>query len=246
MLKVGDYVTRNKYKNDILFKVLNIKDNKVILSGVNIRLIADANIDDITISNDRNEELDEIEIIDLDNNYFYIPGVILHLDSDKDYLERCMNYYKKNKIKCYGFNYLEKEYKSKIKDLIHKYNPSIVVITGHDAKYGNNKYKNSKYFIDVVKYIRNELNRKDLIIVSGACQSDFIGLIKNGSNFASSPAHINIHALDPAIIATNIALSEKNQSIDLNGILSKTKYGSDGIGGINTSGVMIIGYPRKG
>ena len=33
--------------------------------------------------------------------------------------------------------------------------------------------------------------------------------------------------------------------IDLNEILSKTTYGSDGIGGIRTTGVMKIGTPRK-
>lgn len=244
MLKIGDYVTRKKYNNDIVFKINEINDNNVILYGVNVRLAADANISDLVKINNRNEEIDEIELINLDNDYFYIPGTILHLDSDKEYLDRCLNYYKKNRIKSYGFIYKEKEYKDKIKKLIEEYNPNIVVLTGHDAKY-KNKYKNSNYFINTVKYIRNDLNRKDIIIVSGACQSDFINLIKNGSNFASSPAHINIHALDPAIIAANIALYDKDKTINLNNILSKTKYGSDGIGGISTNGVMVIGYPRK-
>ena len=84
-----------------------------------------------------------------------------------------------------------------------------------------------------------------MIIVSGACQSDFKGLILSGSTYASSPKHINIHALDPAIIASYLALSEKNILVDLEDLLNKTKYGKDGIGGLNVCGMMIKGYPRK-
>ena len=69
-------------------------------------------------------------------------------------------------------------------------------------------------------------------------------LIKAGANFASSPKRINIHALDPAIIATRISLSDISKDIDLISILENTKYGSDGIGGIKTKGTMYIGYPR--
>jgi spore coat assembly protein len=68
--------------------------------------------------------------------------------------------------------------------------------------------------------------------------------MKNGSTYASSPSHINIHALDPAIIAAHLALVSKNQTIDIINLLSKTKYGADGIGGIETKGKMKIGYPK--
>ena len=73
---------------------------------------------------------------------------------------------------------------------------------------------------------------------------DYDELIKAGANFASSPKRINIHALDPAIIATRMSLSDINKDIDLKKILSQTKYGSDGLGGIITKGTMYIGYPR--
>ena len=33
--------------------------------------------------------------------------------------------------------------------------------------------------------------------------------------------------------------------IDLINILQKTKYGSDGMGGIITKGTMYVGYPRE-
>lgn len=58
------------------------------------------------------------------------------------------------------------------------------------------------------------------------------------------PKRINIHALDPAIVASSISLSNKSKPIDLLNILNKTKYGKDGIGGIITNGTMYVGYPR--
>lgn len=63
-------------------------------------------------------------------------------------------------------------------------------------------------------------------------------------HFASSPKRINIHALDPAIIAAKLSLSVSTEDIDLKGIIENTKYGKDGIGGIRTKGTMYVGYPR--
>ena len=106
-------------------------------------------------------------------------------------------------------------------------------------------YKNSENFIKAIKIARQYEDSPDkLIIIAGACQSDYEELIKAGANFASSPKRINIHALDPAIIAVSVALSDRNKSIDLLSILNKTKYGPEGIGGIITNGAMYTGYPR--
>ena len=58
------------------------------------------------------------------------------------------------------------------------------------------------------------------------------------------PKQDNIHTLDPAIIATRVSLTESCEEIDLKGILDKTKYGSSGLGGIKTKGMMYLGYPR--
>ena len=69
-------------------------------------------------------------------------------------------------------------------------------------------------------------------------------LIKAGANFASSPKRINIHALDPAIVASLISLSSKNKEIDLIKIINSTKYKEEGMGGIITNGTMYVGYPR--
>ena len=95
MLKIGDLVTRKKYGNDIVFKIIKIEQRKVILRGVDIRLYADSYIDDLVLTGIRQEtEIDEEIRIDKkkEDDYFYIPGLILHLDSDKDYLTKCENY----------------------------------------------------------------------------------------------------------------------------------------------------------
>ncbi|MBQ9011074.1 MAG: hypothetical protein IJ093_00280 [Bacilli bacterium] len=44
--KVGDLVTRNSYGNDIIFKIIEIGDI-VKLKGVNMRLLADALVEDL-------------------------------------------------------------------------------------------------------------------------------------------------------------------------------------------------------
>ncbi len=256
---VGDLVTRNSYDNDIVFKIVEINDENVILKGMNIRLIADASISDLKKHNDEDieHEKDFLERLDtktnLDrNDYFYLPGKILHIDSDTDYLKRCLDYYKKINIWAMGINEKEEDVADDIIELLEKYKPNIVVITGHDA-YNKRKgsrddlssYKSSAHFVKAVKKAREyEGSHEKLIIIAGACGSYYEELIKAGANFASSPKRINIHALDPAIVAAKMSLSNINKDIDLKDILEKTKYGKDGIGGIITKGTMYVGYPR--
>ena len=89
-----------------------------------------------------------------------------------------------------------------------------------------------------------EKSHEKLVIIAGACQSNYEELIKAGANFASSPKRVNIHALDPAIIAVSLALTERNKEVDLVNLLEKTKYGKDGMGGLKCNGLMYVGYPR--
>jgi spore coat assembly protein len=148
-------------------------------------------------------------------------------------------------IMSYGVVINEEDLENEVIKYLKKIKPNILVITGHDAKIEKNKYKNSKYFINAIKKAREyERSIEKLIIVAGACQSDYEELIKAGANFASSPKRINIHALDPAIIASRMSLSDSNVEIDLKDIIENTKYGSNGIGGIITKGTMYRGYPR--
>ncbi len=259
--KVGDIVSRKSYNNDIYFKIIDISNNIAILKGVELRLYADSELDDLvksstklnTVKSDREIINENIKSLDLDRSeYFYLPGKILHIDGDEDYLERCIKFYRNLNVKAYGLKLKEEEMADYIDQYLKEYTPDILVITGHDAYYKKkndisniDNYQNSGNFINAVKKARKyEKDQNKLIIISGACQSNYEELIKAGANFASSPKRINIHALDPAIIASSIALSARNKSIDLISLIGKTKYGSDGIGGIITEGTMYVGYPR--
>ena len=252
MFNIGDYVTRNSYNNDIVFRIIDIRDDICYLKGVYVRLYADSLKSDLVKCNKENEEdtfrpsIDEYRNLNR-NEYFYLPGIILHLDGDNEYLERCMEFYKKNKIRAYGIHMKEVEMAGQIDGLLKKYNPDILVITGHDSfsRVKRKKYKNTSSFVEAVNIARNyERSHEKLFIIAGACQSNYEDLIKAGANFASSPKRINIHALDPAIVAACLSFSSKNNNIDIIKILEKTKYGSDGMGGIITKGSMYIGYPR--
>ena len=252
MLNIGDYVTRISYDNDILFEIIDIKDDNYILKGVSVRLYADSPKNDLLICKQTEDSDNFIPCIDeyrdLDRNeYFYLPGIVLHLDGDKDYLDKCMKFYKKNKIRSYGLFVREEEMPLKVFALLKKYNPDILVLTGHDSFSRNkrDKYKNTSSFVDsVIEARKFEKSHDKLFIIAGACQSNYEDLIKAGANFASSPKRINIHALDPAVVASCLSFSNKNEDIDIIKILDKTKYGADGMGGIITKGSMYIGYPR--
>lgn len=256
LFNIGDLVTRNSYNNDVVFRITDIDGDIVLLEGVNIRLSADSKIDDLKkvdkIINDDEKLLDRFGNDKLNRDeYFYLPGKILHIDADSDYLKRCMKFYEKINIKAKGVKLKENEIKDNISKLLEEYKPDILVITGHDAYYkrmgseeDNKNYKNTLNFIKAVREARKNSNHENLIIIAGACQSNYEELIKAGANFASSPKRINIHALDPAIVASSLALSDRNKTIDLLSILEKTKYGKDGMGGIITNGTMYVGYPR--
>ena len=253
---VGDYVTRNSYNNDTIFKIMEIKSNIFYLKGVDIRLFADSDVSDLVkcdyVLNDE-EFFNRIDLKDnLDRSeYFYLPAKILHIDGDQDYLKRCLEFYKRANIFAVGEHIRENEVPNVMNKLLNKYRPDIIIITGHDAVnkskdiYDINNYKNSKNFVKSVHIAREyEKSHDKLVIIAGACQSDYEALIKAGANFASSPKRVNIHALDPAIIATTLALTEKGYEIDLIDLLGKTKYGKDGVGGLKSNGMMYVGYPR--
>lgn len=256
-IKKGDYVTRISHNNDTVFKVLNIKDDIYYLKGVDVRLYADAYKDDlikVTPEEDREDFTARVQDkLHLDRNeYFYLPGKILHFDGDADYLNRCLKFYKETGVLAIGKNIKETELPKCINKYLQEIKPDIVIITGHDAylkKQGDIKdlknYQNSINFVKSVQSARNyENSHEKLVIIAGACQSNYEELIKAGANYASSPKRVNIHALDPAIIAVTIALTERNKQVDLIDLLERTKYGTDGMGGLMGNGVMYVGYPR--
>jgi spore coat assembly protein len=159
MFKIGDLVTRKSYNNDLVFRIDDIIDDVYILSGINIRLCADSYEDDLVKYEkdiDREEDyIDDSFKLERDD-YFYLPGKILHIDSDDDYLDRCLNYYQKVNIWAKGILKKEYEVPSVIYDLLEEYKPDIVVITGHDAYYHKSdlndidSYKNSSFYVEAI------------------------------------------------------------------------------------------------
>lgn len=256
-IKKGDYVTRNSYNHDTIFKVININNGVYYLKGVEVRLYADSSIDDLKkVENyieDRFErsKKDQNDIIEKDE-YFYLPAKILQIDGDDEYLEKCLKFYRNSNVFAVGKKVNENNMFEQVPLLLREYKPDILIITGHDAylkKKGSEEnldnYKNTSNFIKAVKAARKyEQSHEKLVIIAGACQSNYEELIKAGANFASSPKRVNIHALDPAIIAVTLALTERNKEINLLDLLEKTKYGSDGMGGLLCNGLMYVGYPR--
>ena len=189
MIKVGDIVSRNKYNNDTLFRVEKIEDDIYYLCGISIRLCADSELSDLkkedSINEDRSNEEKFLEELNNDkksyrDDYFYIPGKILHIDGDNEYLQKCLRFYKSAGIVAYGVYEKEENLYLNILKYLKDIKPDILIITGHDAYYnlkGNTEnqkaYKNSDNFAKAVQIARNyEESYDKLKIIAGACQSN--------------------------------------------------------------------------
>lgn len=184
-------------------------------------------------------------------DFFQMPGKVLHLDGDPSYLQKCMDMYEKIGIPVQGIYCNENEMPLKIGYFIDRYRPDILVITGHDA-YSKAKgkmmdiqaYRHSKQFVQAVREARKKIPHLDqLVIFAGACQSHFESLIQAGANFASSPARVNIHALDPVYIVAKISFTPFMERIHVWDVIRNTLTGEKGLGGIETRGVLRTGMP---
>ena len=248
-MKIGDYVVRKKYNRDILFEIFDIQDNIYYLRGVELRLIADSNREDLELS----------EIQPYQNDHFSIErqpmlrGKVLHLDGDEKYLRMCQKKYQELRIRADCYYMKEYEMKDREFELLEKHKPQILVITGHDALRKNkdktdiDNYQHSRDFMETIQNARQYEDDKDaLIIIAGACQSYYEMLLASGANFASSPKRINIHALDPVYIASLIANESVRNYVDVEEIINHTSHKQNGIGGIDTKGVARKIYPTKG
>ena len=184
---------------------------------------------------------------------FELPGTVLHLDGDKEYLDLCMSTYRQLGIRANGFYVPEADQPERVKRYLMEFTPDILVLTGHDGFLKGKKgfscldnYRNSRHFMRAVRKAREfEPGRDDLIIFAGACQSHYESLIHAGANFASSPRRVLIHAYDPIFIAEKVAFTPFNQMVPIKETLRDTITGTDGVGGIETRGRLRIGYPKS-
>jgi len=186
--------------------------------------------------------------------YFEMPGKVLHLDGDGNYLRKSMQLYEAMKVPAHGVHAHESQMADLLYRLLPQVKPDIVVITGHDGVlkshangdlYSLGSYKNSQSFVNAVHVAREyEKNRDGLVVIAGACQSHFEALLQAGSNFASSPGRILIHALDPVYIAIKSSYTSIRETINLSDVVHGTISGIDGVGGIETIGRCRVGLPK--
>lgn len=254
-------------------------DKLAILKGIAFRIIADAYLNDLELLKppdireilmDKNVEsilyrsLKKAKERDKKNmrgipklaqstaNVYGIPGKVLQIDGDKEYLKICLDVYSQLGIPAVGVAIPEVNQYKEIKNLLQKHNPDILVITGHDAmhvKNGDvkniNNYRNSYNFLKAIKEARKwQPNLDALVIFAGACQSNYEALMKAGANYASSPGRIMIHALDPVFIVEKIACSRIDIVVPIEEILEQTITGIKGIGGFETRGKFRWAMPR--
>lgn len=185
------------------------------------------------------------------NAYFEMPGKVLHIDGDPHYLKKCLRVYDKLGVPVLGKHVKEEDMPEEVPELVRQMRPDILVLTGHDA-YMKNKgsqddlkaYRHSGHFIRTVKEVRHHLPNLDhLVIFAGACQSHFEKLIRAGANFASSPTRINIHALDPVYLVSRISFTPFMEQVNVWDVLKNTLSGHDGLGGLETRGLLRTGMP---
>ena len=241
-MEIGDYVVRKKYHRDILFQIYGKRNNIYYLKGVELRLLADATADDLEIATLSLMRQDD----DLSLDTSLLKGKILHVDGDETYLKMCEDKYRDLGVRSICVHLKEKDMAEKIETLLSLHHPDLLVITGHDALNEKGEYSHSEDFAACVRKARSYEGDKDrLIIFAGACQSNYERLIAAGANFASSPKRVNIHALDPVRLMSQVAVVSIKDYIDIEKITEKTTCKLDGIGGIDTKGVARKIYPRK-
>ncbi|MCA0758316.1 sporulation peptidase YabG [Paenibacillus sp. N4] len=283
-MKQGDLVVRNSYGGDVLFRVEAVRTNHAVLKGTDYRLLADAPIPDLSVVRDpestRAVQQVRIKVNDSINrmrsererqtekaeqhirhamqqqnqSFFEVPGKVLHLDGDGNYLKKSMQLYNTMHVPSHGLHVHESQMADVLYRLLPQLKPDIVVITGHDGVLKNrssmdlfslSSYKNSQHFVNAVRVAREyEKSRDSLVVVAGACQSHFEALLQAGSNFASSPGRILIHALDPVYIAIKASYTSIKDTINLADVIHGTISGIDGVGGIETLGRFRVGLPK--
>ena len=255
-------------------------DRKIaLLKGVAFRIIADAYIEDLeevklpdirdvlidknvegilskSVKNakDRQKKMNRsVPKLQVNSNVYGIPGKVLQIDGDKEYLKICLDVYTELGIPAVGVAIPEANQYKEVFNLLEKHNPDILVITGHDALINRNgnvtdlsNYKNSMNFIKAVKQARKwQPDIDSLVIFAGACQSNYEQLINAGANYASSPGRIMIHALDPVFVVEKIACSRIDVVVPMDEVIEQTVTGIKGVGGLETRGKFRWAMPKS-
>jgi spore coat assembly protein len=275
-VRVGDIVARRSYKGDLLFEVVAHKGGEYLLKGLNLRLLADAPEHDLILISktevDKTRKLFFRQTLEslkrifservlgrtqlrnsqyTETQYIELPGKVLHLDGDAEYLNLCLDYYRQLGIPAVGHCVEEKEQPKRVEALLSAHRPDLLVLTGHDAMFKGRQsgslksYRHSVHFVEAVQKARQLNGNKDsLVIFAGACQSHFEALMEAGANFASSPERVFIHPFDPLFIIEKVAYTPISKIASPKQVLANSVVGLCGIGGIQTRGQLRLGLPK--
>jgi spore coat assembly protein len=254
-----------------------------LLKGLFLRLIADAPLGDLCMVNlhDLNTQRVKTDILYQDHvnqvlrrrgkrdkagwrneagekkekrlPFYDVPGKVLHIDGDAEYLNLCLKTYNMMNMQVVGKLVPETQQPEVIVQLIKEHQPDILVLTGHDSIVSGTRdfadlenYRHSKYFVQAVQNARNVCYSKDdLVIFAGACQSHYESIVAAGANFASSPQRIFIHCYDPVFVAEKVAFTPIAQTVAINDAITSSITGIDGVGGVETRGKFRIGLPKS-
>ncbi len=186
------------------------------------------------------------------NNFFELPGKVLHLDGDDDFRSLCQQHYLQMGVPCRVIHVSEAKQADVVVDYLREDRPDILVLTGHDSllkgardPYEISNYRHSECYVKAVRRAREfQPDLDNLIIVAGGCKSYFEALIEAGANFASAPKRVLIHALDPLLVAQKIAFTSIYEKFSLPKFLEETMTGPRGMGGVQTRGKLRLGHPR--
>lgn len=252
-MQVDDLVIFKGDSDPIIYIIKEITTFDVLIKGYTHRIIRRVNLDEIEKVTEKQINKEEHLKTKYERTILMnkktrsmnnaLLGRILHIDGDKEYLDSCLDLYKEVGVNATGIYIKENELKDKIEDIILQLTPDIIVITGHDVYNGKgikdlNNYENTTNFIEAIRIIRKHFNQDAVVVIAGACGSNFEALIANGANFASSPKRINIHTYDPAVIAIKVASTSYNKIIDFDYCLNLIEKGREAFGGIETKGKM--------
>ena len=259
----------------------DIRQKHCMLKGLHLRLVADSPLEDlepiaaehlrneivemesmhtrtlrqVMVRRSREQERRELRRSEASKkfSFFDLPGRILHLDGDEEYLKMCLKTYNQLNLEAEGRWVEESRQAEVVTALLEDIRPDILVFTGHDALIGNgkkdindiNNYRNSRHFVAAVKKARiYQPSRDELVIFAGACQSYFEAILASGANFASSPNRIFIHAYDPVFIAEKVAFTPINRIVEVSDAITAAVTGVDGVGGVETRGKFRLGMPK--
>lgn len=180
MWKRGDLVARKSYGEDLVFRIETVERHLAILRGVEYRLLADAELQDLTrveqpeahrgtvearvkiaesakrlgFYRELHKEKETAAASKHSPPFFELPGKILHLDGDPVYLHKSMQVYSELGIPAEGHYMHESMMAEAAHRLLPIVRPDILVVTGHDGLIKNRPNADKLY----IGSYKNSLN----------------------------------------------------------------------------------------